>query len=112
MCSLRFQDERAGAAPLKRAAALALVAVLVLAAEPAAAAGTGGSEFKSLYELIAGWATGYLGRAIAVSFLVVGLLTGLIRGSVIAAVTAIGAAVALLMLPTIVDTIFAGTGGI
>ncbi len=83
--------------------------VLLLVADPAHAA-TGGSEFKSLYDLISGWAKGYLGRAIAISFLVVGLLTGLVRGSVIAAVTAIGAAVALLMLPTIVDAIFSGTG--
>lgn len=83
--------------------------VLLLVADPVHAA-TGGSEFKSLYDLISGWAQGYLGRAIAISFLVVGLLTGLVRGSVIAAVTAIGAAVALLMLPTIVDAIFSGTG--
>ncbi len=83
--------------------------VLLLVADPAHAS-TGGSEFKSLYDLISGWAKGYLGRAIAISFLVVGLLTGLVRGSVIAAVTAIGAAVALLMLPTIVDAIFSGTG--
>ena len=90
------------------ATVLAVWALLLLA-DPAQAS-TGGSEFKSLYELISGWAKGYLGRAIAVSFLVVGLLTGLVRGSVIAAVTAIGAAVALLMLPTIVDAIFGGTG--
>ena len=45
-----------------------------------------------------------------VVFLLVGLGTGLIRGSVIAAVTALGAAVALLMLPTIVDSLFNGAG--
>lgn len=89
-------------------AAVLAVWALLLIADPVHAA-TGGSEFKSLYDLISGWAQGYLGRAIAVAFLVVGLLTGLIRGSVIAAVTAIGAAVALLMLPTIVDAIFGAT---
>ncbi len=90
-------------------AAVIAVWALLLFADPSFANTTGGSEFKSLYDLISGWAKGYLGRAIAVSFLVVGLLTGLIRGSVIAAVTAIGAAVALLMLPTIVDAIFTGS---
>ena len=63
-----------------------------------------------MYELVSGWARGYLGRTIAVVFLLVGLGTGLIRGSVIAAVTALGAAVALLMLPTIVDSLFNGAG--
>ena len=83
---------------------------LLLTVEPVHAAATGGSEFKSLYELVSGWARGYLGRTIAVVFLLVGLGTGLIRGSVIAAVTALGAAVALLMLPTIVDSLFNGAG--
>ena len=80
---------------------------LLLMSDPAHAAATGGAEFKSLYELVSGWARGYLGRAIAAVFLLVGLLTGLVRGS---AVTAMGAAVALLMLPAIIDTLFNGVG--
>lgn len=91
-------------------AATIVIWALAFIAEPANAA-TGGGEFQKLYELIAGWAQGYLGRAIAVAFVIVGLLTGLVRGSVIGAVTAIGAAVALLMLPTIIDAIFTGSVG-
>ena len=45
---------------------------LLLTVDPVHAAATGGSEFKSLYELVSGWARGYLGRTIAVVFLLVG----------------------------------------
>ncbi len=79
--------------------------VMLLIAEPAHAASTG-SEFTELYTMLSGWATGALGKAIAIAFLIVGLLTGLVRGSVIGAVTSIGAGVALLMLPSIVDAMF------
>ena len=35
-------------------------------------AGTTGAEFEELYQLVHDWATGYLGRAIALIFLLVG----------------------------------------
>lgn len=96
---------------VKAAFGALLISALLLYVTPAAAAATGGSEFKSLYDLVSGWATGYLGRAIAVSFLIIGLIMGVIRGSVIAAVTAIVAAVCLVLTPAIVDGLFTGTVG-
>lgn len=70
------------------------------------AAGTTGSEFQGLYEMVRDWSTGYLGKTIAVTFLLVGLGMGIVRGSVMAAVCAIAAGVALLMLPGIIDAMF------
>lgn len=87
------------------------VSTLVLAAVAAALVShpalAGGAEFQSLYDLIHGWATGYLGKSLALAFLIVGLGVGVIRGSVMACVSCIAAAVCLLMVPGIVDTMFA-----
>lgn len=65
-----------------------------------------GAEFQDLYTMVHDWSTGYLGKTIAVTFLLVGLGMGVVRGSVIAAVAAIAASVALVMLPKIVDVLF------
>ena len=84
---------------------LALVAVVTAVVSPPALAG--GAEFQSLYDLIHGWATGYLGKSLALAFLIVGLGVGVIRGSVMACGSCIAAAVCLLMVPGILDTMFA-----
>ena len=90
-------------------AMLAIVALFWTLTAGSAWANTG-SEFEDLYQLVSGWSTGYLGKTIAICFLLVGLGVGIIRGSVMAAVSAIAAGVALLMLPTIVDTMFTAGG--
>lgn len=66
-----------------------------------------GAEFQEVYELVHDWATGYLGKTISVCFLIIGLCLGISRGSILAAASCICAAVALLLAPTIVDTLFA-----
>lgn len=65
-----------------------------------------GSEFKELYDLVYGWSTGYLGKVISITFLIVGLGVGVVRGSIIAAVGALAAAICLLMAPSIIDGLF------
>lgn len=89
--------------------ALAIVAIFWALTAGNVMASTG-SEFEDLYTLVSGWSTGYLGKTIAICFLLVGLGVGIIRGSVVAAVSALAAGVALLMLPTIVDTMFTAGG--
>ena len=69
-------------------ALLAASAALVIA-------GDGGKEFEAVYEMIEGWATGTLGKIIALAALIVGIGFGLVRQSVIAAV--IGIAMALVL---------------
>ncbi|MBQ9241448.1 MAG: hypothetical protein IJ164_09000 [Duodenibacillus sp.] len=83
---------------------LALI-VLSLASDPTYAA-TAGEEFSDLYTLLKGWCTGYLGKSIAISFILVGLGMGIIRGSIVAAVVCIASAVALLMAPSVIDALF------
>ena len=51
------------------------------------------------------WATGYLGRAIALIFLLVGLGVGIIRGSIMGAVGCVAAAMCLLVAPSVVEGI-------
>lgn len=68
-------------------------------------AGTSGSEFEALYTLVSDWASGFLGRSIALVFLIVGLGVGVVSGSIMAAVTAIAAAVSLLVAPSVISGI-------
>ena len=89
--------------PDLKGAALGLVVWLQA---QAARAASDGSEFEGLYELVSQWSTGFLGKTIAVAFLLVGLGMGVIRGSVMAVVAAIAAAAALILLPGIVDAMF------
>lgn len=71
----------------------------------AAFAGTTGTEFQDLYDLVHDWATGYLGRAIALIFLLIGLGVGIVRGSIMGAVGCIAAAMCLLIAPSVVEGI-------
>ena len=68
------------------------------------AAGTeiGATAFQSLYEMLAAWSTGYLGKTIAITFLLVGLGVGVIRGSIMGAIACIACAMALLVGPDII----------
>ncbi len=83
---------------------LALLFTLALASS-VAFAGQTGTEFQDLYDLVHDWATGYLGRAIALIFLLVGLGVGIVRGSVMGAVGCLAAAMCLLIAPSVVEGI-------
>lgn len=83
---------------------LTLIVALGLASSTALA-GTTGTEFQDLYDLVHDWATGYLGRAIALIFLLVGLGVGIVRGSVMGAVGCLAAAMCLLIAPSVVEGI-------
>ena len=87
---------------------IAALTILVLA-DPALAAETG-SEFSELWTLLSGWCSGFLGKSLAIAYLLVGLAMGVVRGSIVAAAACVGAAVCLLMAPGIIDSMFA-TGG-
>ena len=91
------------------AAAAAVFAIFLFWVEPTFAAETG-SEFSDLWILLSGWCSGFLGKSLAIAFLLVGLAMGVVRGSIIAAAACIGAAVSLLMAPGIIDSMFT-TGG-
>jgi conjugal transfer pilus assembly protein TraA len=88
-------------------AALALVICTALAAG-SVFAGTEDTEFSVLYERLSNWSQGYLGRSIALMFLLVGLGVGVIRNSIIGAVVCIAAAMALFVGPVIIGEIVTG----
>ena len=74
-----------------------------------AMAGSGGSEFSQLQDLLEGWSEGVLGRILAVGALLVGICFGLVRQSVVAAVIGISMAVVLSYGPTVIGNIFTAT---
>ena len=83
---------------------IGLVLSLMAVSGVTLAAGTeiGATAFQSLYEMLAAWSTGYLGKSIAITFLLVGLGVGVIRGSIMGAIACIACAMALLVGPDII----------
>jgi len=73
-----------------------------------ALAGTGGAEFQSVYSCLMDWASGNLGKSIAIGFFLVGLGAGLMRQSLIAIVIGVAAALSVNYLPGIMDTLVTG----
>lgn len=97
----------------KRGAAMAAgllcgAAAMLLITDPSWAAGTSG--FDRLQATLSQWITGSLGKSLALGFLLIGLAGGLLRGSLSAAVVSLGCALALVVGPEIIDSVFT-TGG-
>lgn len=68
-----------------------------------AMAGTGGTEFASIYTLLLGWSQGSLGKVIALAMFLVGLSAGIIQQSISAVVIGVGGAMALFYGPTVIS---------
>ncbi len=69
-------------------------------------AGTGGSsEFGNIYTLLTGWLQGMLGRILAVTFMLVGLVSGVMRGSMMGLVLGIACGLGVYTAPTVIDNI-------
>jgi conjugal transfer pilus assembly protein TraA len=94
---------------LRAVAFIALVAMTSLAAPMPSWAGTGGTEFNSAYTTITDWLQGDLGRLIAASLLVVGLVMGVVRQSIMAAVPAIACGLVATVAPTIISAVVTAT---
>lgn len=84
---------------------ISCIALTALVASSPVLAGTDGTEFQDLYTMVKGWTNGYLGRSIALVFLLIGLGVGVIRGSIISAVGCIAAAMCLLIAPSVIESI-------
>lgn len=87
------------------AAVLMLMAVRAYAADGQG----GGEEFNDVWELLAGWSQGVLGRIIALGAVIVGIGFGLVRQSVIAAAVGIAMALVLQFAPTVIENIIGAT---
>lgn len=88
---------------------LGAFALAALAMTAVAKAGTTGAEFQDAYELLTGWVNGFLGRALAIAFLLVGLFMGIARQNLLACGVSIAAAFGLLITPTVLDNILSVT---
>lgn len=88
-----------------------IAAVVVAAAVPVAAyAGTGGStEFGDVWTDISGWTQGILGRIIAGSMILVGMVMGIARQSIMAFAVGIGGGIGLNQAPTLLDNVLGAT---
>jgi conjugal transfer pilus assembly protein TraA len=87
----------------KSTALFALLVVLVVAGS--AYAGTTGTEFQGVYDLIKGWATGYLGRIIALGTFLVGLGVTIVRLSLLPVVAGLAVAITVAFGPTVIEGI-------
>lgn len=72
-------------------------------------AGTGGTEFQQLYDMLTGWTNGVLGKTIALACFLVGMGFSIVQQSLIPVAVGIGAAAALAYTPSIVDTVITAT---
>ncbi len=70
-----------------------------------ALAGTSGSEFGGLYNLVKGWSEGFLGRTLAISAFLVGAIIGFAKSTAMPALVGIIFAVLFAIGPGIIDGI-------
>lgn len=82
-----------------------LVAVLLALLAGSALAGTTGTEFQTVYSTLLNWATGFLGKSIAIAAFILGAGIGVARSSPIPALVGIVFALFMVYVPTIIDSI-------
>ena len=84
-------------------------ALILLLAAGASMAGTTGTEFQTLYTLLTGWMTGFLGRVVAVIFIIIGVIAGAARQSIMGFVLGVSAGVGMFLAPAIIDNVVTAT---
>ena len=70
-----------------------------------AMAGTTGSEFQGIYNMVVDWTSGYLGKTIALGAFLAGMGIGIVRQSLMSVVSGIGAGLAVAYMPQIMNGI-------
>lgn len=84
----------------------ALLAIVGYAAASSGNAATGGSEFSDLYDLVLGWTEGVLGKTVAVSAFLIGMIMGVAKQSIWAFAIGCLFAASLAFGPSIIEGIF------
>jgi conjugal transfer pilus assembly protein TraA len=82
-----------------------LFGALLMACASLAFAGTTGTEFLNFYNLVLGWAEGYLGRGLAIASLIIGVGIGMVRGTIMPAMVGVGIALIFAVGPSVVNGI-------
>lgn len=66
---------------------------------------SGDTEFGRIYRTVAGWALGYLGRTIALSFFLIGMAIGITRQSLKAVAIGLGCSLSIYYFPFIISAL-------
>jgi conjugal transfer pilus assembly protein TraA len=82
-----------------------LIAFLLAAVASPALAGTTGTEFQTMYTTLLNWATGYLGKSIAIAAFILGAGIGIARSSPIPALVGVVFALFMVYVPNIIDAV-------
>jgi len=72
-------------------------------------AGSGGTEFDSLWDTLKDWTQGSLGKVIVGAMILVGIIGGIARQSIMAFAIGLGGGVGLYYAPNIVESIMSAT---
>ncbi len=80
-----------------------MVALLSLGFSNGAWAGDQGSEFDDVWNTLLGWAQGTLGKIIALSMMLVGIIAGVARQSIMAFAMGIAAGLGLFYAPGVIN---------
>ena len=93
----------------KQMVGVGLLSALMVSTAMAATAGGGvtGTEFQSLFDMLVGWAEGYLGKALAIAAFVVGALVGFAKSTAMPALVGIVFAIVFGLGPTVINGMFA-----
>ena len=87
----------------------ALFAAVALAPAIASASSSSGAEFDEIWNTLLGWTQGQLGKIIAVSMILVGLIGGIARQSLMAFAIGVAGGMGLYNAPDIIDLIFSAS---
>nr|WP_044143208.1 TraA family conjugative transfer protein [Succinimonas amylolytica] len=88
---------------------IAMAAGLCLAEN--ALAGTGGDEFADVWDTLKEWIQGTLGRVIAGSMILVGIVAGVARQSISAFAVGIGGGIGMYNTPTVIESVLSASLG-
>lgn len=80
-----------------------LVTLLSLVAVTSAHAGTTGTEFQGLFDMLVGWASGYLGKALAIAAFLVGAVIGFAKSTAMPALVGVVFAVVFSIGPGVIN---------
>lgn len=94
--------------PVSKKTSLLAGLALILAAG-VAQAGTTGTEFQALHTLLAGWAEGYLGKALAVAAFLFGSGYGVAKQTIVPAILGIVFAIVFSIGPGVINGMLTAT---
>ncbi|WP_406546074.1 TraA family conjugative transfer protein [Succinimonas sp.] len=86
-----------------------IAAVLGLCVAGDVLAGTGGDEFSDVWETLKEWIQGTLGRVIAGSMILVGIVAGVARQSISAFAVGIGGGIGMYNTPTVIESVLSAS---